>query len=74
MTVAAPAAPGRLRLHTRPETADILRMHVRTLDAHIAEGRIRATRLGQRVLVSAEEIERLIAEGIGLDARTEGVQ
>ena len=50
-------------LSSRPRAAERLSIGVRTLDAKIATGEIRAVRIGGRVLVSESEIERLAREG-----------
>lgn len=47
------------QLFTRKETAATLRISRSTLDNHISGGRIRATKLGKRVLISADEIYRV---------------
>ena len=45
------------------EAAVLLGISPWTVRAYIREGKLRPVRLGRRVLVSEEELERLIAEG-----------
>ena len=55
---------GNRVLLTRDECAEILRIHVRTLDALLKEGVIRFKRVGRprrgRVLVPRAEVERFL--------------
>lgn len=46
---------------TRYEAATFLRKHVRTLDRLIAQGAIRAVKIGGSVLVPKSEIARVLA-------------
>lgn len=54
-------------LLTREECAEILRIHVRTLDALLKDGTIRFKRVGKplrgRVLVPRVEVERFLEVG-----------
>lgn len=51
-------------LSTRREAAAFLGVSERQLDAWIAAGAIRATRLGRLVKVHRDELERVAREGI----------
>ena len=53
-----------MRLYTRREAAEFLRIGRSTLDAWTARGWIKTVRLGRRVLYTEEELERVIREGI----------
>ena len=58
-------------LYTRKEAAEVLRIHVRTLDAEERRGSIRAIRIGTtctraRVLYKRTELERYIDEKMGV--------
>ena len=50
-------------LLTRQEAADFLRKHVRSLDRLIAQGKIKAVRVGGSVLVPRAEMERILSGG-----------
>jgi excisionase family DNA binding protein len=45
-------------LYSRKEAAEALSLHVNSVDILISSGRLRARRIGSRVLVPAEELER----------------
>lgn len=47
---------------TKAETADRLRVSRSTLDRLIADGEIRAKRIGRRVIVTDSEIARFLGE------------
>ena len=52
-------------LHSLPEAATLLGgISVRTIRRYISRGNIRVTRIGRRVLVTSEEIERIRREGL----------
>lgn len=55
--------PPRL-LYSRPEAAKMLGISLRTLDAFLAGGAIRPTRLAGRVMLSRSELDRVSAEGV----------
>jgi excisionase family DNA binding protein len=58
-------APATLQvLSTRREAAAFLGVSERQLDAWIATGAIRATRLGRLVKIHRDELERIAREGI----------
>ena len=48
--------------YTRKEAAKLARITLPTLDKYIQEGKIKAHRLGRRVLFSEEEIKKAIEE------------
>ena len=50
------------KYYTRKEAAKRARITLLTLDKYIQEGRIKAHRLGRRVLFSEEEIKKAIEE------------
>lgn len=53
------------RLHCLEETASLLGgVSVWTLRKSVAAGRIRVVRIGRRVLIASEEIERIRREGL----------
>jgi excisionase family DNA binding protein len=45
------------------ETAELLGLSVWTVRAYIRDGKLRPVRLGRRVLLAENELERLVAEG-----------
>ena len=45
-------------LYSRTEAAEALSLHVNSIDILISSGRLRARRIGSRVLVPAEELAR----------------
>ena len=59
----APSAPGYPRLLSVYEAAEILNLKPVTLRAWIAQRRMGCVRLGRRVLIPLNEIERLIEGG-----------
>lgn len=48
---------------TREETAQALRLSVRTVDSLIARGELAVRRVGRRVLVPPDELKRFAAVG-----------
>lgn len=50
------------KYYTRKEAAKRVRITMPTLDKYIQEGKIKAHRLGRRVLFSEEEIKKAIEE------------
>ena len=59
---------------TVQEIADRCRVHPATIRRHIAAGRLKAVRIGRRVRVKAEDLERYLSQnGSGSD-RAKGVQ
>ena len=59
------------RFYTRHEVAAILRVSLPTVQAMMADGRIKATRAGSRVLIYADDLEARIKSGeIGKYKRT----
>ncbi len=46
--------------YTRQEAADALRVSLRTLDNLLAQGRVRARRIGRRVVIPRAEIAKLL--------------
>lgn len=68
--------PGVPHLLTAPEAARVLRVSTRTFRRIIASGALRVSRIGQRVLVTSEELTRYVNDRSGLgvaDARPLGV-
>lgn len=52
-------------LYALPEAARMLGgISIWTLRKHIAEGRLRVTRIGRRVFLDTDEIERVRREGL----------
>jgi hypothetical protein len=52
-------------LYALPQAAELLgRISVWTLRKHISTSRLRVTRIGRRVFLDAEEIERVRREGL----------
>ena len=54
----------------RREAADALRISLRMLDQLLADGKLRGSRIGRRIVISRIEIERLLlqnASGAELD-------
>ena len=52
-------------LYSVEQTAEMLGgLSKFTIFKHIAQGNIRATRMGRRVMVAPEEIERIVREGL----------
>jgi len=47
---------------TRDETADTLRLSLRTVDSLIAKKQIAVRRIGRRVLIPSDELERFVAQ------------
>jgi excisionase family DNA binding protein len=56
-------------LFDRPQAAKRLAISLRTLDAMLAEGQIRPTRLRGSVRISAAELERIARDGTNGPAR-----
>jgi excisionase family DNA binding protein len=54
------------RLLTKDEACDLLRISPRSIDRLRSDGKLRALKLGDRVLFSPDELQRL------LDAQREG--
>lgn len=50
-------------LHSVRETSAMFGISHWTVRKHIHDGKIRPTRIGRRVMVSQDEIERILAEG-----------
>ena len=53
------------------EAAELLRISPWTVRSYIRDGRLRPVRLGRRVLLAEDELERLVAEGQGPEAQPE---
>lgn len=51
------------QMHSREEAADILRISLRTFDKLLSSGAIQPRRIGRRVLIPRDEIERILREG-----------
>jgi len=52
-------------LHALPEAAQLLGgISIWTLRKHVATGRLRVTRIGRRVFLDADEVERVRREGL----------
>lgn len=49
-----------IKMLTREEAAEMLRVSVRTLDTLIKDGRIGAARIGRRVLVSTDALREYV--------------
>ncbi len=49
----------------RRETADALRVSLRTVDYLLAQGKLRGTRIGRRVVIPRTEVEDLLRQGLG---------
>jgi excisionase family DNA binding protein len=48
----------------RREAADALRVSLRTLDYLLAQGKLRCTRIGRRVVIPRAEVEELLRKDI----------
>jgi excisionase family DNA binding protein len=55
---------GEALVFTRRETADTLRVSLRTVDTLLALGKLRARRIGRRVIIPRGEIDRLLRADI----------
>ena len=49
-------------VYSRVEAADVLRISLRTFDKFLASGQIVPRRIGKRVLIPRDEIERFIRD------------
>ena len=49
-----------------PELADMLKIGFSTTKRHVYEGRIRSIKVGRRRMVTADEVRRVLREGIEL--------
>jgi excisionase family DNA binding protein len=56
-------------LHSVQKVAETLSLSPWTIRKYIYEGKIKAVRIGRRVLIESEEISRLIAEGRRISER-----
>lgn len=52
------------RLSSVEEAAELLRISKWTVRGYIKAGKLKPVRLGRRVLLTDEELERLVAEGL----------
>jgi excisionase family DNA binding protein len=52
-------------MYSRLEAADFLRISLRTFDKLLASGQIAPRRIGRRVLIPRDELERLMSSGDG---------
>lgn len=61
-----------IKMMTREEVAEALRVSLRKVDYLIADGELAHTKIGRRVLVSTHELERYVRNltRIGKDAAT----
>lgn len=50
--------------YTPDEVAELLRINLRTVRRYIDDGRIRTTRVGKLRRISADEVDRLMREGV----------
>lgn len=62
-SVAPPACPPR-PAYTPDEVAELLRINLRTVRRYIDDGRIRTTRVGKLRRISADEVDRLMRDGV----------
>ncbi len=53
-------------LFSRESAADYLQISTRTLDLMIARGVMRPTRIGSRVFVHRDEVDRIVRDGAKL--------
>lgn len=53
-------APPEAKLYTRIETAKKLNISLVTLNSHIQKGKISAQRIGSRVLISGDDINKCL--------------
>jgi excisionase family DNA binding protein len=53
-----------LMAFNRREAADALRVSLRTLDYLLAQGKLRCTRIGRRVVIPRAEVEELLSKDI----------
>lgn len=60
---ATPASAPRPAYETR-EVADLLKITDRTVRQYIADGKIRAVRVGKWIRIPADEVDRLMVEGV----------
>ena len=51
-------------LHSIPETAQRLPISVSALQKHVARGNVEAVRLGKRIYIREDEIDRIRREGL----------
>ncbi len=51
------------QLYTIPETARTLRLGESTVKTWLSQGKIGHVKVGRRTLITAEEIQRVVAEG-----------
>ena len=56
-----------LNVYTRHEAAQALRISLRTLDTLLAQRKLRARRIGRRVLVPQSELEKLLQRDTKID-------
>lgn len=56
------------------EAARLLSLSPHTIRAYISKGRIRAVRVGRRVLIPVVELERLVREGVPAQAEEQPVE
>jgi excisionase family DNA binding protein len=52
-----------IRLKSVVEAAELLRISPWTVRSYIRDGKLKPVRLGRRVLLAEDELERLVAEG-----------
>ena len=50
----------------RREAADALRVSLRMLDYLLAEGKLRGSRIGRRIVIPRTEVEKLLLQGAGI--------
>lgn len=53
-----------MKMYTTEEVANILRLHIKTVEKKTRENEIKGVKVGKRWLISEEEVKRLEREGV----------